>query len=226
MTRVLVVEDERRLAETVQQGLQGEGFAADIALTGDDGLWMASENPYDVIVLDIMLPGMDGFAVCSALRERHIWTPVLMLTARVAPRDEVRSLDTGADDYLAKPFSFAVLVARIRALVRRGTQARPAVLQAGDLRLDPAAHRVHRAGTEVELTSREFAILSYLMRHAGQVVSKPAILENVWDFAFEGDPNIVEVYIRRLRLKVDQPFGRGSIATVRGEGYRLAADGP
>jgi two-component system, OmpR family, response regulator len=225
MTRVLVVEDEERLAETVQHGLQAEGFAADVALTGDDGLWMASDNPYDVIVLDIMLPGMDGFSVCAALRERGVWTPVLMLTARVAARDEVRSLDIGADDYLTKPFSFAVLVARIRALVRRGTQARPAVLDAGDLRLDPAAHRVHRADTEVELTSREFAILSYLMRHAGEVVSKAAILENVWDFAFEGDPNIVEVYIRRLRLKVDEPFGRCSIATVRGEGYRLAEDG-
>ncbi|HET7737793.1 MAG TPA: response regulator transcription factor [Tepidiformaceae bacterium] len=222
MTRILLVDDEKRLVAALKRGLEGEGFAVDVALTGTDGQWMAEQNPYDTIVLDIMLPGRDGFAVCANLRESGIWTPVLMLTARDGRGDEVRSLDTGADDYLAKPFSFMVLLARIRSLVRRGARERPVVMRAGDLELDPAAHRCTRAGAAVELTSREFAVLEFLMRNAGVVVSKAQVLENVWDFAFEGDPNIVEVYIRRLRRKLDLPGRVPSIDTIRGEGYRLA----
>ncbi len=224
MARILVVEDEQRLAAAIKRGLETAGFAVDIALTGTDGQWMAEQNTYDVILLDIMLPGKDGFDVCLALRSGGIWTPILMLTARDGRKDEVRSLDTGADDYLAKPFSLMVLTARIRALLRRATRERPTVLEAGDLRLDPAAHRCSRGDAEIELTSREFAVLSFLMRNMGDVVSKADVLENVWDFAFEGDPNIVEVYIRRLRRKIDEPFGARTIDTIRGEGYRLAAD--
>ncbi len=225
MPKVLVVEDEKRLAAAIKRGLESEGFAVDVALDGDDGEWMATENAYDVIVLDIMLPGQSGFEICAKLREARNWTPILMLTARDAPGDEVRSLDTGADDYLTKPFSFAVLVARLRALVRRGSGERPPVLSAGSLRLDQAARRCHRDGTEIALTAREFSILEFLVRRAGVVVSKAEILDNVWDFAFEGDPNIVEVYIRRLRKKIDEPFGAASIETVRGAGYRLRDDG-
>jgi len=223
--RVLVVEDERRLAAGLRTGLEGDGFAVDLAPDGIDGLWLAKENPYDAIVLDIMLPGMDGHAVCRALRTDGIWTPILMLTARDAVQDEVRSLDTGADDFLTKPFAHAVLVARLRALLRRGARARPAVLSAGDLRLDPAARRVWRGGREVELTAREFAVLEFLMRRPGEAASKREILQHVWDFDFEGDPNIVEVYVRRLRNKLDRPFGRAAIETMRGAGYRLATDG-
>ncbi len=226
MARILVVEDETRLAAAIRRGLEIEGYAVDVALDGVDGQWHAEQAAYDAIVLDIMLPGRDGFAVCANLRAASIWTPVLMLTARDAKKDEVRALDTGADDYLVKPFAFSVLLARLRALLRRGLKERPAVLQAGSLRLDPAAHRCHRGEVEVELTGREFAILEFLLRQSGDVVSKAAIMENVWDFAFEGDPNIVEVYIRRLRKKVDEPFGCHSIETVRGGGYRLAAGEP
>jgi DNA-binding response OmpR family regulator len=220
--RILVVDDEARLAATIRRGLEAEGFAVDIALTGPDGQWLAEQNPYDAIILDLMLPGRSGLEVCANLRAAGNWTPVLGLTARDSPRDIVRTLDTGADDYLAKPFSFMVLVARIRALLRRGARERPPVLEAGELRLDPATHRVFRGENEVELTAREFAVLHFLMRNAGDVVSKSAILENVWDFAFEGDPNIVEVYMRRLRRKIDEPFGVRSIETLRGEGYRLS----
>ncbi len=223
MVRVLVVEDEKRLAAAIKRGLETEGFAADIALTAAEGEWLAKENAYDAILLDLMLPDGDGLSLCARLREGGNWTPVLVLTARDTVRDEIQSLDSGADDYLSKPFSFSVLIARIRALLRRGPGERPAVLQAGDLRLDPAAHRCFRGEREVELTSREFAVLAFLLRREGDVVSKLDILENVWDFAFEGDPNIVEVYIGRIRRKVDDPYDRHSIETVRGAGYRLVA---
>jgi DNA-binding response OmpR family regulator len=224
MSKVLLVEDEVRLAEAVRDGLVAEGYAVDVAHTGEDALWFGREYTYDAVILDIMLPDLDGFAICESLRAAGVWTPVLMLSARDAPRDVVRSLDTGADDYLAKPFSFIVLLARLRALLRRAAPERPAVLLVGSLRLDPAAHRVARDGQEIELTAREFAILQFLMRNAGNVVSKSAILDNVWDFAFEGDPNIVEVYLRRLRKKLDQPFGIRTLETVRNEGYRLRTE--
>lgn len=223
--RLLVVEDGVRLAEGLKRGLEAEGFAVDVALNGTDGLWLARENHYAVVLLDIMLPGLNGYLVCRALREEGDWTPVLMLTAKNGEWDQVEALDTGADDYLTKPFSFAVLLARVRALIRRGAAPRPAVLEAGDLRLDPATREVRRADAAIELTTREFAVLEFLMRRAGEVVAKRDILDGVWDFDFDGDPNIVEVYIGHLRNKVDRPFGRMSIQTLRGAGYRLAADG-
>ncbi|HYN36959.1 MAG TPA: response regulator transcription factor, partial [Actinomycetota bacterium] len=193
--------------------------------TGVDGLWMAREHPYDAIVLDIMLPGVNGFKVCSTLREEGIWTPILMLTAKDGELDEAEALDLGADDYLTKPFSYVVLLARLRALLRRGAPERPAVLEAGDLKFDPGSKRVWRAGVEIELTAREMSLIDFLLRRKGEVVSKREILEHVWDYDFEGDPNIVEVYIRHLRNKLDRPFDRTAIQTVRGAGYRLAADG-
>jgi two-component system OmpR family response regulator len=223
--RVLVVEDEKRLAAGLKKGLEAEGFATDVALTGTDGLWMAREEPYDAIVLDVMLPGINGYAICATLREERVWTPILMLTAKDGELDEAEALDTGADDYLSKPFSHVVLVARLRALVRRGVQERPAVLAIDDLTLDPGAHRVTRGGSEIELTTREMAILEYLLRHQGMVVSKAELLEHVWDYTFEGDDNFVEVYMRRLRNKLDRPFGRSSIETIRGAGYRLDGHG-
>ncbi|MFY9294702.1 MAG: response regulator transcription factor [Methylorubrum rhodinum] len=223
--RVLVVEDEKRLAAGLRTGLEAEGFAVDVALDGTDGLWMAREHSYDAIVLDIMLPGVNGYRVCSTLRDEGIWTPILMLTAKDGEWDEVEALDTGADDYLTKPFSYAILVARLRALMRRGAAERPAVLEAGDLRLDPAAKRAWRGDTELDLTARELALAEFLLRRKGDIVSKRDILDHVWDYDFEGDPNIVEVYIRHLRNKLDRPFGRASIVTMRGAGYRLAADG-
>jgi two-component system, OmpR family, response regulator len=281
--RVLVVEDERRLAAGLRNGLAAEGFAVDVALDGTDGLWMAREHPYDAIVLDIMLPGVNGYRLCSTLRREGVWTPILMLTAkdgeldevealdngaddyltkpfsyavllarlrallrrgarerpavleagdlrldpaaRRAWRGEVEALDNGADDYLTKPFSYAVLLARLRALLRRGARERPAVLEAGDLRLDPAARRAWRGEVEVELTARELALLEFLLRRRGEAVPKREILQHVWDDEFEGDPNIVEVYVRHLRNKLDRPFGRAAIQTVRGTGYRLVADG-
>ena len=186
---------------------------------------MAQENPYDAIVLDLMLPGINGYRICATLREEEVWTPILMLTAKDGEFDEAEALDTGADDYVTKPFSYVVLVARLRALIRRGAGERPAVLDAGDLRFDPASRRSWRGQTPVELTAREMALLEFLMRHPGEVVSKTEILEHVWDYDFEGDPNIVEVYIRHLRNKFDRPFDRHSIETVRGAGYRLNADG-
>ena len=225
MTSVLVVEDEKRLAAAIKRGLEAEGYAVDVALNGTDGQWLAEEREYDAIVLDIMLPGRDGYEVCANLRNAGNWTPILMLTAKDGARDDVRSLDTGADDFLSKPFSFMVLVARIRSLLRRGGKERPVQLQVGDLCLDPDSHRVTRDGTEIDLTSREFSVLEFLMRRADEFVAKSEILENVWDFSFEGDPNIVEVYVRRLRKKADEPFGRSSIATKRGAGYRLSSDG-
>jgi two-component system OmpR family response regulator len=223
--RVLVVEDEAPLAEGLRDGLEAEGFAVDIAADGLDGLWMAREHPYAAIVLDIMLPGLNGYRVCATLRQEGIWTPILMLTAKDGELDEAEALDTGADDYLTKPFSFVVLLARLRALMRRGVPERPSVLEAGDLRLDPATRTVQRGDVAVELTSRETALLDFLLRRQGDVLSKQTILDNVWDDEFEGDPNIVEVYIRRLRNKLDRPFGRTAIETIRGAGYRLAADG-
>ncbi|QNE16998.1 response regulator transcription factor [Kribbella qitaiheensis] len=223
--RALVVEDELRLAAGLRTGLEAEGFAVDVALTGTDGLWLAREYPYDVLVLDLMLPEVDGFEICATLRTERVWTPILMLTARDADTDQVRALDTGADDYLTKPFSYAVLVARLRALVRRGAAERPAVVTAGDLRLDPAARRAWRGDVEVQLTARELSLLEFMLRRQGTVVSKQTILDHVWDYDFEGDPNIVEVYVRRLRNKLDRPYGRSSIATLRGAGYRLAVDG-
>jgi DNA-binding response OmpR family regulator len=221
VARILVVEDEKPLAAAVKRGLEAEGFAADIALNGIDGEWMAEERPYDAIILDVMLPGRDGLAVCGNLRDRGVWTPILVLTARSRPRDEVRALETGADDYLAKPFAFSVLVARIRALLRRGREERPSALSAGGLQLDPASRRCTRGDTPIELTSREFAVLEFLVRRAGSAVTKTAILDNVWDFDFEGDPNIVEVYVARLRRKIDSPFGTRTIETVRGSGYLI-----
>ena len=223
--RVLVVEDEKRLAAGLKKGLEAEGFATDVALTGTDGLWMAREEPYDALVLDVMLPGINGFVICATLREERIWTPILMLTAKDGELDEAEALDTGADDYLSKPFSHVVLVARLRALVRRGVQERPAILQMDDLVLDPGARRVTRDGIEIELTTREIAILEYLLRHKDLVVSKAELLEHVWDYDFDGDDNIVEVYMGRLRNKLDRPFGHRSIETVRGAGYRLVSDG-
>jgi DNA-binding response OmpR family regulator len=223
--RVLVVEDERHLAGGIKRGLEAEGFAVDISLDGVDGLERANAGDYDAIVLDIMLPGMNGYKVCSSLREGGNWTPIIMLTAKDGELDEAEALDTGADDFLSKPFSYIVLVARIRALLRRGGRERPPVLEVGDLRLDPAAHRAWRGDTEISLTPRQFSLLEYLMRKAGEVVSKAEILEHVWDYAFEGDPNIVEVYIRHLRKRIDEPFGRNAIQTVRLVGYRLDADG-
>jgi two-component system, OmpR family, response regulator len=223
--RVLVVEDERRLAQTIQRGLQGEGFATDLAFDGDEGLWLAKELPYDAVVLDIMLPGRNGYEVCAELREAGVWTPILMLTAKQGDLDHAEALDTGADDFLTKPFSFVVLIAHLRALIRRGSRERPAVLRAGDLHLDPARHRCWRGDIEIELTPRQFSLLEYLMRRPGEVVSKSEILDHVWDYAFEGDHNIVEVYVGYLRKKIDAPFSCTTIETLRGLGYRLDPDG-
>jgi DNA-binding response OmpR family regulator len=214
-----------RLAAGLKKGLEAEGFATDVALNGTDGLWMARENPYDAIVLDLMLPGLNGYQICAALRQEGNWTPILMLTAKDGEFDEAEALDTGADDYVTKPFSHVVLLARLRALMRRGAVERPPVLQAGDLRLDPAARRAWRGEVELELTAREIAVLEFLLRRKGQVVSKTEILEHVWDYDFEGDVNIVEVYVGHLRNKLDRPFGRHALETVRGAGYRLDGDG-
>ena len=223
--RILVVEDEVRLADGIRRGLEAEGFAVDVAANGTDGLWMAREHDYAVMLLDIMLPGISGYRICETLRAEKNWTPIIMLTAKDGEWDQIEALDTGADDYLTKPFSFAILLARIRALVRRGSTPRAAVLEAGDLTLDPASREVRRGDTTIELTTREFAVLQYLMWHRGEVVSKRDVVEGVWDYDFEGDHNIVEVYVRHLRNKVDRPFGREGIETLRGSGYRLAADG-
>jgi two-component system OmpR family response regulator len=220
-----VVEDEERVASAVKRGLEAEGFAVDVALTGTDGLWLAQENDYDVIVLDILLPGVNGYRICSTLREAGDTTPILMLTAKTGEYDEAEALDTGADDYLTKPFSYVVLVAHLRALLRRAGRAATVTYEAGDLRLDPALHRVWRAGTEIALTAREFSVLEYLLSRAGEVVPKRDIVEHVWDFDFEGDPNIVEVYVGRLRRRIDEPFNRRAIETIRGAGYRLRTDG-
>jgi DNA-binding response OmpR family regulator len=223
--RTLVIDDERSMAAGLRAGLEIEGFTVDIAYDGVDGLWLARENSYDIILLDVMLPGLDGYAVCQALRAAEVWTPILMLTALDAERDELTGLNVGADDYLIKPFSYQVLVARMRALLRRGAPQRPVILELDDLRLDPAAKRVWRGDTEIQLTARELVVLEFLMRRGGDVVSKRQILDQVWGDDFEGDSNIVEVYIRHLRNKLDRPFGRNTIETYRGAGYRLVERG-
>lgn len=222
--KVLLVEDERRLADVVKEGLVAEGFVVDVVSDGVTGLWAATENAYDVIVLDIMLPGQNGYDVLKHLRERKVWTPVLMLTAKDGEYDQTDAFDLGADDYLTKPFNFMILVARLRALVRRGAPARPVVLSVGSLVLDPARRAVVRRDTPVALTAREYGLLLYLMRNAGDVVSKAQILDNVWDSAYEGGDNIVEVYVGYLRRKLDTPFGLETLRTIRGLGYRLDPD--
>jgi len=223
--RILIVEDEVKMAGLIRRGLSEDGMAADVAVRGEDALWMAGATAYDAIVLDVMLPGLDGFEVCRRMRADGVQSPVLMLTARDAVDDRVRGLDTGADDYLVKPFSFAELAARLRALARRGPVERPPVLEAGDLRLDPAARRVARGDLEIALSAREFGLLETLMRHPGQVLDRLQLLDHVWDGEYENRSNVVDVYIRYLREKVDRPFGVESIETVRGAGYRLRADG-
>jgi DNA-binding response OmpR family regulator len=223
--RLLVVEDEVRLAEALRDGLSAEGFAVDVAHDGQDGLHLALENDYDAVVLDVMLPTLSGYRVCQSLRAAHRWVPVLMLSAKDGEYDQADGLDVGADDYLTKPFSYVVLVARLRALLRRGAPNRPPVLVAGDLSLDPATREVLRGDQPVALTPREFAVLEFLIRRRGEVVTKTQILEHVWDSHYDGDPNVVEVYVGYLRRKVDAPFGRHALETVRGVGYRLAADG-
>ncbi|MFE3444209.1 response regulator [Nocardia sp. NPDC059180] len=222
--RLLIVEDEKRLALALAKGLSAEGFAVDVVHDGAEGLHRATTTDYDLIILDIMLPGMNGYRVCSTLRAAGNDTPVLMLTAKDGEYDEAEGLDTGADDYLSKPFSYVVLVARIRALLRRRTRAGAQVLRVGDLVIDPATHMCRRGDTEVTLTAKEFAVLEHLAVRAGQVVSKSDILQHVWDFAYDGDPNIVEVYISTLRRKIDTPFACRTILTVRGAGYRLTAE--
>jgi len=223
--RLLVVEDETRLAAYLKRGLAAEGFAVDVAPDGEQGLWLATENGYDLILLDIMLPVVSGYEVVKRLRQEGDWTPVLMLTAKDGEYDQADALDLGADDYLTKPFSFVVLLARIRALLRRGAPERPTSLTVGDLVMDPATRDVTRDGKPIHLTSKEFALLEFLMRRSGDVLSKREILEHVWDWEFDGDPNIVEVYIGYLRKKIDAPFDRNSVLTVRGAGYRLVDDG-
>jgi len=222
--RLLVVEDEVKMAGLLKRALDEEGYAVDVTGSGEEALWLGTENPYDAIVLDLMLPDVDGFAVCRGLRERGRWTPVLMLTARDAVHDRVAGLDAGADDYLTKPFSLAELLARLRALIRRGATERPSVLRVGDLSLDPAARSVARDGQAIELTAKEYALLEFFMRHPGEVLTRTRLIEHVWDFAYEGDSNVVDVYVRYLRNKVDRPFGRDSIETVRGSGYRLRSE--
>ncbi|MGZ8716294.1 MAG: response regulator transcription factor [Gaiellaceae bacterium] len=219
--RVLIVEDQPKLAELLARGLREEGHAADVADRGEDALWMAPAALYDVIVLDIMLPGIDGLETCRELRRGGVWTPVLMLTARDAVGDRVTGLDAGADDYLTKPFSFDELLARLRALTRRVPAERPVTVEVGDLRLDPAAHRAWRGETELELSAKEFALLELLMRRPGNVLTREQLLEGAWDMSYERRSNVVDVYIRYLREKIDRPFGSDSIETVRGVGYRL-----
>jgi len=221
MVRVLVVEDEPRMATLLQRGLGEEGYAVDVAHDGTDGLWLGTEQDYDAIVLDVMLPGIDGLEVCRRLRAADRWAPILLLTARLAVEDRVHGLDAGADDYLTKPFSFAELAARVRALVRRQSGARPALLEVGDLRVDPATHRVWRGEVEIPLSPKEMALLELLIRHTGEVVTRTRILDHVWDFAYDGTSNVVDQYIAYLRKKIDRPFGRTDIETVRGVGYRI-----
>lgn len=219
-----MVEDDKALASALRGGLEAEGYAVDVALTGTDGEWFAKENVYDAMVVDVMLPGLAGDALCSRCRVRGDWTPILMLTARSGPEQEARALDAGADDFLSKPFSFMVLTARLRALLRRGRGERPTVLEIGDLRLDPAVHQAWRGDAPIALTPRQFSLLEFLMRNPDQVQPKSAILQHVWDFAYDGHPNIVEVYVRQLRQRIDEPFGRASLQTVRLVGYRVVDD--
>ncbi len=225
MVRVLVVEDEVKTAGLLKRGLEEEGYAVDVAGDGSNAVWLGTENTYDAIVLDIMLPDLDGFEVCRRLRAGSRWAPVLMLTARDAVPDRVAGLDAGADDYLTKPFSFSELFARLRALIRRGAAERPSVLHVGELALDPASKTVSRSGAAIDLTAKEFALLEFFMRHPGEVLTRSRIIEHVWDFAYEGDSNVVDVYVRYLREKIDRPYDRDSIETVRGTGYRLREEG-
>lgn len=222
--RVLVVEDETRMARLVKRGLEEEGHAVDVAGDGPEGLWLATENPYAAVVLDVMLPGFDGFELCRRLRAAGVWVPVLMLTARDAVGDRVRGLDAGADDYLVKPFSLLELAARLRALARRDDRARPAVLAVGDLRLDPAGKRAWRGGAELRLSPKEFSLLELFLRHPGMVLTRSQILDAAWDFAYDGSSNVVDQYVTYLRKKIDVPFGRHDLETVRGMGYRLRQD--
>jgi two-component system OmpR family response regulator len=223
--KLLVVEDEPKLRALLERGLREEGHVVDTAGRGEDALWMAASGAYDAIVLDVMLPGLGGFAVCRELRSREVWTPVLMLTARDATEDRIEGLDAGADDYLVKPFAFGELLARLRAIVRRAPAERPPELQVGDLRLDPAAHRAWRGEAELELSAKEYALLELFMRRPGAALSRVQLLDGAWDMSFESQSNVVDVYVRYLREKIDRPFGLKSLETVRGVGYRLRADG-
>jgi two-component system, OmpR family, response regulator len=223
--RVLIVEDELKMASVLHRGLRAEGMLADVALKGEDALWMAGSTAYDAIVLDVMLPGMDGFEVCRRLRESGVWAAVLLLTARDAVDDRVVGLDNGADDYLTKPFSFAELLARLRALSRRGPVERPTILSVGDLTLDPATRQVRRGEAPIDLTTKEFLLLEAFMRRAGEVLDRVQLLERGWDYDYENRSNVVDVYVRYLREKIDRPFGVVSLETIRGSGYRLRADG-
>ena len=223
--RALVVEDQLKMAALIRRGLVEEGYAVDVAPDGQEALIRAGATEYDVIVLDVMLPGVDGFDVCRSLREQGVWSPVLMLTARDAVEDRIAGLDTGADDYLTKPFSFAELLARLRALARRGPVERPPVLAVGSLRLDPRTRQVWRGEVEIHLSTKEFALLETFMRRPGEVLSRFDLLEHAWDYAYENRSNVVDVYVRYLREKIDRPFGAGSLETVRGAGYRLRKDG-
>ena len=224
--RLLVIEDSAKMADLLRRGLSEQGYAVDIAANGVDGVWLATEIAFDVIVLDVMLPDIDGFEVCRQLRQAERWAPVLMLTARDDVADRVRGLDGGADDYLTKPFAFKELFARLRTLIRRSPQRRPPVLELGDLWLDPSDHSVRRAGEPVSLSRTEFALLHYFMQYPDEALTRSRLLEHVWDFAFDGDPNIVDVYVGYLRSKIDRPFGRNSLETIRGVGYRLKHEQP
>jgi len=222
--RVLLVEDEIKMARAVRRGLEQEGYAVDVAPDGEEAIFQVAENEYDAVVLDVMLPGLNGFEVCRDMRSRGRWAPVLMLTARDAVEDRIHGLDVGADDYLVKPFAFGELLARLRALIRRGPHERPPILEVDDVVLDPAAHRVTRAGQEVVLSGREFSLLEYLMHHAGEVLSRRQIMEHVWDYNYEGLSNVVDVYVGYLRKKLERPFGTTLISTVRGVGYVVGKD--
>jgi two-component system, OmpR family, response regulator len=223
--RVLLVEDDPKMAGLIRRGLRDEGIPVDIAGTGEDALWMAGSTEFDAVVLDVMLPGIDGFETCRRLRAEGVWAPVLLLTARDALEDRISGLDGGADDYLTKPFSFGELMARLRAVVRRGRPPRPPILEAGDLRLDPATHRVSRGRTEISLSQKEFTLLEAFMRRPGDVLSRLELLERAWDYEYENRSNVIDVYVRYLREKIDRPFKTDSIETVRGRGYRLREDG-
>jgi two-component system OmpR family response regulator len=223
--RILVVEDEVKMARLIKRGLRDEGRAADVASSGEDALWMAAATDYDVIVLDVTLPGIDGFETCRRLRQDGVWTPVVMLTARDAIEDRIAGLDGGADDYLAKPFSFSELLARLRALSRRGPVEQPTILCAGNLRLDPAGRRVWRQDSEITLSTKEFSLLEAFMRRPGEALTRFYLLERAWDYDYENRSNVIDVYVRNLRTKIDRPFGTRTIETVRGTGYRLRPDG-